>query len=531
MNTSLTAAALDVATQNDAQFTIPTMPRVVAAVPTTWLQDRYVIEGVVSRRVLQGRTVQRLLPDLLPLLDGTRTWGELAADAGVAEPTIRQVLGILYSAGLLEEGDAPRPTGDQALHDFLSRTFDATRHHQSGSAARAALDAATVGVVVDDQDFASEVVAALRSSHVQVIPVDELQDTSPSLAITVDLDGVRPDAQICASLRARGVPVLPVTLRGADVGIGPVSYPDHNPCPDCTEAGLQGLGAHRDVPGEHVPLRGLLPACIVQEAVLLLAGVGTARTVSEAIVIGGDPLSTRFEFVVRRPGCRTCGTGESDSDGGIAFAFEESVAFPPARLTKPRTHQQHFEPANIALSLEQRPAEGEWFPLPVDLEVDRPNGAAASLAHVLASGFALKPPHLAEAGKVRRWAPTGGNLGSPQAYFTTRDVPDVPDGRWMYRGDAYAACRLGDADDGDPGVELVVVSEMYRVWKKYNTFSYRIVALDAGVAMAHVAIAATGLGLPTTNHLGWVAAELQSRYDLDDSEQMVTGKLNIGGLR
>ncbi len=50
MNTSLTAAALDVATQNDAQFTIPTMPRVVAAVPTTWLQDRYVIEGVVSRR-------------------------------------------------------------------------------------------------------------------------------------------------------------------------------------------------------------------------------------------------------------------------------------------------------------------------------------------------------------------------------------------------------------------------------------------------------------------------------------------------
>ncbi len=132
---------------------------------------------------------------------------------------------------------------------------------------------------------------------------------------------------------------------------------------------------------------------------------------------------------------------------------------------------------------------------------------------------------------MRRWAPTGGNLGSPQAYFTTRDVPDVPDGRWMYRGDAYAACRLGDADDGDPGVELVVVSEMYRVWKKYNTFSYRIVALDAGVAMAHVAIAATGLGLPTTNHLGWVAAELQSRYDLDDSEQMVTGKLTIGGLR
>jgi bacteriocin biosynthesis cyclodehydratase domain-containing protein len=530
MNTPLTAAALDAATQDDAQFQIPRMPRAVAAVPTTWLGDTYVIEGVVSRRVLRGRTVQRLLPDLFPLLDGTRTWEELAAGTGVAESTIRQVLGILYSAGLLEDGDAPLPSSASPLSDFLSRTADATRHHRSGWAAEAALESAAVGVLGGDSSVERDVIAALRRAHLSVVPVDDFQHSAPGLVVAVSIDGVGPDARTIASLRARGVPILPVALRADEVALGPVSYPDHNPCVDCTARGLAGVdeGRSETTRGPAAPLRALVPAFIAQEAVLLVAGVGTARTTSETIVIGGAPLSTRFELVTRRPGCSTCGTNTASGDGGPAFAYEESVAFPPARLTKPRTHQQHFEPANIALSTEQRRTGGVRLPLPVDFEGPRPSDAAGALAHVLATGFALKPPHLAPDGKVRRWAPTGGNLGSPQAYFTTRDVPHMPDGRWMYRGDDSSARRLGDAEDGVRGVELVVVSEMYRVWKKYNTFAYRIVALDAGVAMAHVAISATNLGLPLTNHLGWDVAELMTRYELDENEQMVTGLLSIG---
>ncbi|WP_181435060.1 hypothetical protein [Curtobacterium sp. MCBD17_019] len=487
------------------------------------------IDGVVSRRVLRGRTVQRLLPDLLPLIDGTRTWHELAAAVEVPEATIRQVLGILYSAGLLEDGAAAAPGTGSSLLDFLSRTVDATRYHRSGHEAAAALRSGVVAVLCDDDDLGDAVRTALRSSEVPVGSPHEVVESAQGLIVALSTGSRTQASDRLAAYRDVGIPVLPVTLQPGTATLGPVSYPDHNPCPDCTSHGLRGTGrgsggVSRDG-GLHV--RDLLPAFIAHEVVLLLAGVGTARTISEAIVMDEAPLRTSFEFVTRRPGCVSCGTGGTET-GSSAFAYEESVAFPPARLTKPRTHQQHFEPANIALSMEQRHHDGLRLALPADVDAGHDTSVAAAVAQTLATAFALKPPAFAPEGKVRRWSPTGGNLGSPQAYFTTRGVPGLPDGRWMYRGDEYAAYRVAEPGAGPSGVELVIVAELYRVWKKYNTFAYRIAALDAGVALSHVAIAAAVLGLPVRNEFGWNAIQLERDYLLDANEQMVVGMVRIG---
>ncbi|AND17573.1 hypothetical protein [Rathayibacter tritici] len=530
MNKQLTAASLDAATQYDAQFRIPARPAVISAVPTTWLQDAFVIEGAVSRRVLRGRTVQSLLPDLLPLLDGSRTWNDLAETAAVPKTAIRQILGILYAAGLLEEGKSTETTIPTPLVDFLSRTFDATRQYRSGHEAAAALSSSHAAIICEDSDLRKALLSELQENSITVVSVDELRGVKRPLLIAVTSSQDLSVLSRTSAQRSEGIPILSVTLGAQTVTVGPVSYPDYNPCPSCIAAASPSSDSAHKLSDETctVTAEELLPALIAHEVVLLLAGVGNARSMSEAVVVSRVPLYTKFEVVVRRPDCPACGSTSSEDGPSAAFAYEESVAFPPARLTKPRTHQQHFEPSNIALSTEQRSHRGEAIPLNVISDSNCCTLDASAIAQILSRAFGLKPPHLAPPGKVRRWAPTGGNLGSPQAYFATRNICGVPDGRWVYHGDESIAYRVSESTCASDGMELVIVAELYRVWKKYNTFAYRIAALDAGVVLAHIAAVTTGIGAPMTNMLGWDSAKVITEYNLDKKEQMVVGITHIG---
>ncbi|MHC2186264.1 hypothetical protein ACVLV4_001917 [Rathayibacter agropyri] len=530
MNQQLTAATLDAATLDDAQFRIPERPAVISAVPTTWLPDAFVIEGAVSRRVLRGRTVHSLLPDLLPLLDGSRTWNELAEAASVPKTAIRQILGMLYAAGLLEDGKSTETTIPTPLVDFLSRTVDATRQYRSGHEAAAALSSSHAAVVCDDSDFRKALLSELQENSITVVSVDELRGVERPLLIAVASGEDLSVLSSTSTQRSGGIPILSVILGAQSVTVGPVSYPDHNPCPSCIAAASPFGDSEHELSIEtcNITAEELLPALIAHEVVLLLAGVGNARSISEAVVISRVPLRTKFEVVVRRPDCPTCGSSSSEDGPSAAFAYEESVAFPPARLTKPRTHQQHFEPSNIALSTEQRSHRGEAISLyAISDSICRALNASA-IAQILSRAFGLKPPHLAPPGKVRRWAPTGGNLGSPQAYFATRNIRGVPDGRWVYHGNESVAYRVSESTCVSDGMELVIVAELYRVWKKYNTFAYRIAALDAGVVLAHIAAVTTEIGAPMMNMLGWDSARVMREYNLDEKEQMVVGIMHIG---
>lgn len=76
--------------------------------------DRSIFQYGDTLVVFEGKAVQLFLPVLLPLLDGTRTLGEIEAYLGEAvTPATRKALSLLHEYGLLMDG--PPPAADTPL--------------------------------------------------------------------------------------------------------------------------------------------------------------------------------------------------------------------------------------------------------------------------------------------------------------------------------------------------------------------------------------------------------------------------------
>jgi bacteriocin biosynthesis cyclodehydratase domain-containing protein len=77
--------------------------------------------GGATSVTLRGESVDNLLPDLLPKLDGSRTIAQLVSDLPhVSEEVIRGALAILQEQNLLEEGDHHSSTSERDKPDALS---------------------------------------------------------------------------------------------------------------------------------------------------------------------------------------------------------------------------------------------------------------------------------------------------------------------------------------------------------------------------------------------------------------------------
>lgn len=90
-----------------------------------WADGACVLEYGGSAVSLEGPAASRLLPSLLPLLDGRRTVAEIEATLGAAiAPAVRQALDGLERAGVLTQGPPLRDTGAEtaatALAELLS---------------------------------------------------------------------------------------------------------------------------------------------------------------------------------------------------------------------------------------------------------------------------------------------------------------------------------------------------------------------------------------------------------------------------
>lgn len=525
----LDAAGLTKAAAGDLQLAVPPYPCVSPGVLTAWLRDGFVIEGSHSRRVLRGSSTRGLLTEILPLLDGTRSWDEIADAAEVDVQSLHEVLMILFAAGLLVDGE-PGDSKDLILK-FFHRVSDETRANASGVQARKKLSGSRVRLIGDLASMTS------LEEHLSAVGIEvaagEISDNMHfDLAIALITKQSRKQSlEEARTLRRSGVPVLPIYIEESAMVVGPVSYSDFGPCIECGVQQVQ-LAANAEADS----LSELIGSMVAQEAILMISQTGSAQAMNNAIRVSLRPLSTEPLTSHARPGCLDCGGGGPlIEEPPLAYKFETAVAMLPARLRRPRGHQKHYEPANIALQYAERVVSGQgtvgltYFS---STESQTNNGLLdlSAVSRLLQFSFGMNRARSQAVSQIRRWTPTGGNLGSPQAYVSLRGVHGIEDGAYFYGSQQHEIVKIGPPPLSAPsGASISIVCEIGRIFKKYNNFGYRIVHLDAGGALASIRVVAAASGLRVTNSDAWDDRAIQQTFELSETEQIVAAHVHVGG--
>lgn len=224
----------------------------------------------------EGAAATRLLPRLLPLLDGTRRVDEVVACLGEPiRPAIEHALAVLHERCLLTER-APQGLADDPRRaaELLAATDPLER-----SAARAAERLAAAGVgLLGEAPVADAVAGLLAASGVGTVsrrPWDEPATADLVLAAPsgAELPRLREWNSRAIAARTPWLQLLP--FDGLIAAVGPLFVPGDTACHECyllrRAANLSSL-AHRPGRVEH----GLYPTAPALDAVVAGLAVGLA---------------------------------------------------------------------------------------------------------------------------------------------------------------------------------------------------------------------------------------------------------------
>lgn len=271
-----------------------------------WYRIAACDEGVTVRfgesaLLFEGAAAQSLLPELLPLLDGTRSVAALAERLGPPIlPAIERVLDLLAERGLLADGPAePAAGGRGRTLELLAATAPARR----GFAAAAV-------TVLGDGPLAALVARLLHESGVEAVGRSregELVVVAPGPDETSLLEDWNAEAL------ARGTPWLPVVpFDGTVAGVGPLVVPGETACHTCyrlrrTVDGLapgeRALRAHHlSSPATDAVLAGLAAAAAVR-----WLATGDTSAVGTLLAVELEPhVAVTRHPVYRVPRCPSC---------------------------------------------------------------------------------------------------------------------------------------------------------------------------------------------------------------------------------
>jgi bacteriocin biosynthesis cyclodehydratase domain-containing protein len=275
--------------------------------------DRLLLEHGRSVVVLEGRAVRALLPELLPLLDGSRTHAQLGDALGPAvRPAVEQALALLAGHGLLVEGgQASTPELALAASYALAPREAAER-----------LRTARIGIVGSSR-LGADVARLLRRAGVDRV---ERRAWEPDRQLSLTL--VAPAATEVARLErwnedaldrdARWLGVRP--FDGAAATVGPLVVPRESACHACLLLRLAGLveygadfaaverAAVRVEAG--APFETLLSGLAAQVAVAWVGGRDTRLPGLLHVIEAGPPLALSTHSVLRVPRCPACSVVE-----------------------------------------------------------------------------------------------------------------------------------------------------------------------------------------------------------------------------
>ena len=579
------------AARRDLQFRIPRKPVVRLGLRARPDETGWIIDGARKSQVLGGAFAREHMGPLLQACDGTRTLDEIGEVTGVGPQAAFEAVSLLWTGGIVEEGDTEPAPGDPApeLARLLSRLGDSTGVNDSWQDAARRLAAARVAVV-GDAELAGEMVAALEPTLPEV-RLDSAPRRGDTLTVLVETaESAARSPEVARRCREEGIALLRVRAEQEAATVGPYVDEAFSPCLACACADEPEIGP-RPEPARHDIVVGLaaraVAALIARATVTHLPG-DARRTDLATFTYSDRP-------VVSRPGCPVCsvaGAGEEPvpvaPSAPVGARYEQSVAIPPAAFVDSKGHQQHYKPSNLRLQREFR----DWpvcprTPLPpADLErLDQPWPIAhpltdagaepdilarptlSELATILALSVGVREPLGAEptgpesaeapqappSAKLRRWTAAGGNIGSVTAYVLVPagaaageagEKQPAP-GTYVYIERDHALALIGPApaaaDSGEDaetdllpdgvGARIVLTGNVDKVARKYFSFALRIAVQDCGCSFEVLRLVAEALGVPLRARARWDEQRIARALGTDPAREPACIVVDLGGRR
>ncbi|GIF12923.1 SagB family peptide dehydrogenase [Actinoplanes teichomyceticus] len=546
-NGRLSAAAMAYAVAVDPQFSVPVRPCLAPGLVCVPLDDGLAFVGSANRQtVLRGRAALTLIPRLLPALDGTRTVAELAAaHADVAGTDLRACVSLLYVSGLLQDGP-PGPESElipSEVAGYLGRNLDTTRVNHSRGEACDRL-ARTRVLVAGPEPLAGRLRAELAAAGVDAHRSGPEQAAGAGdFLVAVDDGNAAAMVAVDRACRRAGISWLRTAAGPRTAEIGPLFNARYTCCYECFAGSGAGPGG--------VPSRAcaaIWAALTATEIVHLLSRVGSTPSTSGCTVFDLADWTQRAVGAYRRPGCPQCLPTRAPARPGrpaLAHLYEQEVAAPPREWLNLKDHQAHYKPANLSLQRYNKEyLAAPRIPLNGGPPAPAPRLTLATLSVLLRRTVGLRDDGpAAGSGKVGRWAPTGGNLGSVQAYLLPLDVAGLPAGWYFYqRGDhslarirplsastlpAEAAAVCPELAAQRPAALIALTGALGVVSAKYQDFAYRVLCLDAGVALAQLSALADECGLATRFAGRWDDTALSRALRIEAADEPVTAVIAL----
>ena len=285
---------------------------------------RVLFEHGGSVVTLEGRAAEVLLPTLLPLLDGTRTFAEIVETLGhAAEPSIARARESLAEGGLLTDGPELQVGLDSAPTAAAAAFVAAATRRATPRAALAALAAADVAVAGESPDGAEIVRIAAQAGLDQVRHValaDSLAGHDLLICAPTPGEVLQLSAVNAARLAHGGAWLSLLPHDGRSVVVGPLYLPGESACYACyrtRRAAASGYEEDYELV-EAEPTKAACPAALSAVAAGLVVTLALRwLAVRDSTLPGrcyaletGIVLGLSLHHVLRVPRCAICGPDE-----------------------------------------------------------------------------------------------------------------------------------------------------------------------------------------------------------------------------
>ncbi|AFI29806.1 MULTISPECIES: nitroreductase family protein [unclassified Bacillus (in: firmicutes)] len=546
----------------DPNFRLPKKPRLIASLQMIPDQDSMLFHGTEHLQVLKGNAVTRFLPNLIPFLNGSYTIKDIMAEFDQYSPRdISNILSLLFMRGLLDdaEGDEGIDTScfEPDVYQFFQRSTDSTRVNRSAAEGLHKLKTAEILLLTDSEHgkiLHEELVYMGGENVVTARLSDEVNIDHAALVIVfctnpLNHKQLRSLDHIC---HEKNIPWI-LTRAAENVGVlGP--YFEKNET--ATYRDYQITVESEDGQGkpslEHIEMWEYYSAV---EIVYFITRLAPSATGTEYLTFRFDDWTCTSKKVHPRPDGSCC-TGDSENELHPVLQFENAIAFPSKHLINPKSHQVHYNPKNLLLTNEAKSyPSAALYELPTEELLPQPKGGflknriqpmsgreelnLEALTRLCLTSGGLRDADSGQAtGKVQRWAPTGGNLGSCQIYILALSVNGLAPNCYFYQYLDHSLAKVGPSltigeikkkitditglkEDNLPKALVLLTGAYERVASKYNGFAYKVIHLDGGVALSQMQAVSAGLGIKVNMIDQWNEQALLSCFGIDPKKEPV----------